>query len=306
MSLFSKKSGFTLAEILITLGLIGCISALTLPTLSYNYRAKVLEQRFRSTYSELKEIGAMINLEHGDLGDFAYKCVYQNNFHCGAQTNESANVYSGAVKWGSEILMRIHGGSPYNDNVYSGNGNIAQELKNIYKNAGAPQGPFRFSGNYAGVVCDNGGIWTDSKGRIWSFNGENELICVDINGTSPPNKLNIDIFGFIPMTAAQASVWVYNDTIENAKNYSGQFVSCNLEKIYADGTSNNVPVRNPDPSQDRQKGFFRGSGSALDSCPFNEPIENIAPVGDNGRGTNARGKTVTRSNNYWKDYINYR
>lgn len=45
----NKKSGFTLAEIMVTLGLIGAISALTIPTLAYNYRSKVLEEQFRST-----------------------------------------------------------------------------------------------------------------------------------------------------------------------------------------------------------------------------------------------------------------
>ena len=60
---FNKKSGFTLAEILITLGLIGAVSAITIPTLAYNYRAKVLEEQYRSAYSDLKQIGAMINLE---------------------------------------------------------------------------------------------------------------------------------------------------------------------------------------------------------------------------------------------------
>ena len=35
----NKKSGFTLAEIMVTLGLIGAISAITIPTLAYNYRS---------------------------------------------------------------------------------------------------------------------------------------------------------------------------------------------------------------------------------------------------------------------------
>lgn len=42
-----KKSAFTLAEVLITLGIIGVVAALTLPALMADYRAKELEVRFK-------------------------------------------------------------------------------------------------------------------------------------------------------------------------------------------------------------------------------------------------------------------
>ncbi len=52
---WNKKTAFTLAELLVTLGVLGSVAALTLPTIAYNYRGKVLEQQFRSTYSEIKK-----------------------------------------------------------------------------------------------------------------------------------------------------------------------------------------------------------------------------------------------------------
>ena len=39
----SKKKAFTLAEVLITLGIIGVVAALTMPSLMSNYRRKVAE-----------------------------------------------------------------------------------------------------------------------------------------------------------------------------------------------------------------------------------------------------------------------
>lgn len=44
-----KKSAFTLAEVLITLGIIGVVAALTLPALMADYRAKELEVRFKKS-----------------------------------------------------------------------------------------------------------------------------------------------------------------------------------------------------------------------------------------------------------------
>ena len=41
-----KKSAFTLAEVLITLGIIGVVAALTLPSVIHKYRAEVLRTRF--------------------------------------------------------------------------------------------------------------------------------------------------------------------------------------------------------------------------------------------------------------------
>ena len=47
------RVGFTLAEVLITLGIIGVVAALTIPVLHNMYQQKVIEVRFEKVYSEL-------------------------------------------------------------------------------------------------------------------------------------------------------------------------------------------------------------------------------------------------------------
>lgn len=47
----SDKEGFTLAEVLITLGIIGVVAAMTVPTLMMNYQRKVWEARLKKTFS---------------------------------------------------------------------------------------------------------------------------------------------------------------------------------------------------------------------------------------------------------------
>lgn len=105
---------------MVTLGLLGCIAALTLPTLSYNYKGKVLEQQFRSTYSELREIGSSLNIEYGDVGEYAQK---------------------GYSNW-DRVLMTHLGGTQIS--AATSDSNIAQAMKNIYKDGNGPQGPFIF------------------------------------------------------------------------------------------------------------------------------------------------------------------
>ena len=44
-----QKSAFTLAEVLITLGIIGVVAALTIPILISNYRKRQLETQIKAT-----------------------------------------------------------------------------------------------------------------------------------------------------------------------------------------------------------------------------------------------------------------
>ena len=64
-----RKTAFTLAEVLITLGIIGVVAALTLPTLIQNHANKVVETRLMKFYSTINQA---IQLAEVDYGDSAY------------------------------------------------------------------------------------------------------------------------------------------------------------------------------------------------------------------------------------------
>lgn len=53
LSLYKERFGFTLAEVLITLGIIGVVAAITIPNLMTHLRNKKLESQFKKTYAEL-------------------------------------------------------------------------------------------------------------------------------------------------------------------------------------------------------------------------------------------------------------
>lgn len=50
------RLGFTLAEVLITLGIIGVVAAMTIPNLIANYRAHQLSSRFLESYSIIQQV----------------------------------------------------------------------------------------------------------------------------------------------------------------------------------------------------------------------------------------------------------
>ena len=51
----SRKSAFTLAEILITLAIIGVVAAMTIPTLTANYQKNLITSRMLKFYSSMKQ-----------------------------------------------------------------------------------------------------------------------------------------------------------------------------------------------------------------------------------------------------------
>ena len=55
------KKAFTLAEVLITLGIIGVVAAMTMPNLIASHQKKVLETSFKKSYSSLLQ--ALIYVE---------------------------------------------------------------------------------------------------------------------------------------------------------------------------------------------------------------------------------------------------
>lgn len=67
-----KFDGFTLAEVLITLGIIGIVAALTLPALVQNYRNQVVETRLKKVYSVMNQaiIQAEANNGNKEFWDF--------------------------------------------------------------------------------------------------------------------------------------------------------------------------------------------------------------------------------------------
>lgn len=92
-----QKKAFTLAEILITLGVIGIIAVLTVPPLIEKYEKYTIETQLKKTYSELENL---INLSTADNGSFEHwdytnKDMFDKYFKpylkaemCGEQNNE--------------------------------------------------------------------------------------------------------------------------------------------------------------------------------------------------------------------------
>ena len=63
---FKKKIAFTLAEVLITLAIIGVVAAMTIPTLMVNYQKKATASKVKKAYAELAQGLKLAQAEYGD------------------------------------------------------------------------------------------------------------------------------------------------------------------------------------------------------------------------------------------------
>ena len=85
----TKRFGFTLAEVLITLGIIGVVAAMTIPTLISNTNGAKFRSQFKKTISTLNQAGLMSQAQY----DFDYAGTTQKCGEAGAteETDESGN-----------------------------------------------------------------------------------------------------------------------------------------------------------------------------------------------------------------------
>lgn len=63
---------FTLAEVLITLGIIGVVAALTIPTLIQNYQKQQIASRLKKAYSALSQAIKLSELDNGAVSTWTY------------------------------------------------------------------------------------------------------------------------------------------------------------------------------------------------------------------------------------------
>ena len=68
----SRKIAFTLAEVLITLGIVGVVAAMTMPSLVANYEKKRTATAVKKAYSELSQALKLAEVDYGDMEYWDY------------------------------------------------------------------------------------------------------------------------------------------------------------------------------------------------------------------------------------------
>ena len=167
-----KKAAFTLAEVLITLGIIGVVAAITIPGLINHYKAQRLRTQFLESYSIVQQVFKQMEADDVSLDPTTYS------------VEEYPKVFGKYLKGATNC--NISRKKPCFD-----------YRKDHYKNLQGENMPVGFNGllNDGSFLLPNGSLLLiENGGADW---GSQILVTVDLNGFgNPPDKLGIDVFIF--------------------------------------------------------------------------------------------------------------
>ena len=176
----TKRFGFTLAEVLITLGIIGVVAAMTIPTLISNTNSAKFKSQYKKTLSTMNQAALMATAQY-DL-DFASLTAA-----CGAtggteKPDVTASMcalingtLSGATYYSTASSIKIPG-STANYSIATG----AKVAKNTLKAYQLADGSMVAFGDVTSCTLEVGGDITALADKCRGF--------IDVNGATLPNK----------------------------------------------------------------------------------------------------------------------
>jgi prepilin-type N-terminal cleavage/methylation domain-containing protein len=173
------KKGFTLAEVLITLGVVGVVAVLTVPGVMKNYANRMYVSQLQKVYSQIAEAAQnMMNDEHVD--DFTETSAANAGKPSGCPDDKTKCTY-GVYAFFTNYFktLKIDCG-PNGDSSCAKGANFYRRLDNTYTTSGMYQCIQTVSG---AVIC--GGY--NSSNKCMS-------ITVDVNGLAQPNVAGRDVF----------------------------------------------------------------------------------------------------------------
>lgn len=185
MEVLAKRKAFTLAEVLITLGIIGIVAAMTIPSLMNNIQDKQFREAAKEAYSRASQAVNQMKQDNG--GDISYyrntalsfKPVFMSYFKVAQDCGWSNCVADSAS---STVYKYLHGEPAYT--------------------------------HYMAM-----GQFVTTDGMLWAIRNSGYLfITVDVNGyTKGPNTFGKDTFMFdltntdtlLPMGASNTTPYAY-------------------------------------------------------------------------------------------------
>lgn len=198
------RFGFTLAEVLIVLGIIGIVAEMTIPTLVQNTQETVTVTSVKKAYSVLSQ---------------AYTMAVQDN-----GTPENWNLGAGNGDWVGSINV-LNALAPYlKISKNCGNGQGCMPNETVKWLQGTPFINFdTATAEGKAILSDGTTLYTYTYGACSPTTGIPNACAsmgVDINGFKKPNQIGVDIFEFYITTTGIVPVGAPADTGANS-TFSG-------------------------------------------------------------------------------------
>ncbi len=210
--------GFTLAEVLITLGIIGIVAAMTIPTLIKDYRRAVSIAKLKKTYSTLQQaiqrtVADNLGYSYVNFSDGNTQSMIDwYNYYLKPNLRIQKDCFDEAGCWHKEGVTKMLNGNIalWDEGTKGIGGNIIvfRTFDNVYVN---------MDGAAASDIVTHFGVNINAPGLV---------IHVDVNGDEGPNVIGRDIFVFVfnnrlllPAGNDKTSEEVDADCSENGTGY---------------------------------------------------------------------------------------
>lgn len=212
MRIIRAKSGFTLAEVLITLGVIGVVAAITIPTLMQNTQNQALKSQLK------KEIS---------VTESAFKQAAVDNGGSLAGYSSQAGV---TILRSNDLMDIVQPYLSVIKKCYQAEANTCSPITTPYKTYSGDDYPADWAsapGWYPLLVLKDGAIvyfsaWYPDMGTCtnnWITSTQDSCgdITIDTNGIKGPNQAGYDVFEFyVGSTGTLTPVGTKNDVWKDA------------------------------------------------------------------------------------------
>lgn len=178
-----KLAAFTLAEVLITLGIIGIVVVLTIPTLVKKYQRYVLHNQFQVAYSIVSEAVKKMSIDNPKIMDtYCASHASDNSIEARTKFAKDFSKYFVVISdKTSDTTFSVYGGKALKQPNY-------KKFSNQTDVNGYNDGQFVISN---GMIISNGHCWIGASPK-----GQHVEFLVDTNGLKEPNAMGYDLFYF--------------------------------------------------------------------------------------------------------------
>lgn len=205
-----RKSAFTLAETLITLGIIGIVAAITIPNLIHTYQKKQTVAKLKETYSILQQAIRTSEENEGELAGLGIK-----------YDEEGAKTIASHLLPYLKVAIDCSVEDSENKCVVS---DKYKELNGSSRMAYSSDKRF-----YKLVLLNGTAVYLRGGDAVSSYNGKNNIIgiYIDTNGKAKPNQWGRDFFSFfyldegiglVPTGHPDELTFSYKNTCMNKKH----------------------------------------------------------------------------------------
>lgn len=177
LRLFKRnKLGFTLAEVLITLGIIGIVAAMTIPQLISEYQKSQTLTQLKKTYSIINQMLALSVIDNGDITSWNWPAA-----------PDSTNVITFCNQYIFPYL-KIQKNCGYEGWNWGAGYCHSQKVYYLDKTT-------TVNANGATFVLNDGTLIT-----FFTTAASAATIWIDLNGDKPPNIVSKDVFYLVVMS----------------------------------------------------------------------------------------------------------